>query len=315
MVSSNDVQRLFLQAVISRGMLSENLAMVIWAKCVDAVKAADESLNIPHDGSKAAWEAFTTKITNTLDPLDLDFHHQAEENTGRKMWAIVNKKGDAVAQMATDYSAQEIAYFKAIVEQIMLARNEAYSVSSLAALREVNSLKSNMSKTQAEVVLGSFVAKGWLLKSSTLMELNTYLKETYAEEYIECTICMESLTRGVACITPNCKTRLHRHCFKAFRRRTSACPSCRKDWPEEVKSMAPVGEDAVKDGQDEGGRRLRRKSTAEDSDEDDEDDEEEEPSQPASTQKKARPAKKPSQLSDDEEEEDYAPRRRSGRAA
>ena len=23
------------------------------------------------------------------------------------------------------------------------------------------------------------------------MELNTYLKETYAEEYIECTICME----------------------------------------------------------------------------------------------------------------------------
>jgi hypothetical protein len=47
----------------------------------------------------------------------------------------------------------------------MLAPNEAYSVSSLAALREVNSLKTNMSKTQAEVVLGSFVAKGWLLKS------------------------------------------------------------------------------------------------------------------------------------------------------
>lgn len=55
------------------------------------------------------------------------------------------------------------------VEQIMLARNEAYSVSSLAALREVNSLKSNMSKTQAEVVLGSFVAKGWLLKSSSVL--------------------------------------------------------------------------------------------------------------------------------------------------
>lgn len=48
----------------------------------------------------------------------------------------------------------------------MLARHEAYSISSFAALREVNNLKSNMSKTQAEVVLGSFVAKGWLLKSS-----------------------------------------------------------------------------------------------------------------------------------------------------
>ena len=48
----------------------------------------------------------------------------------------------------------------------MLAPNESFSVSSLAALREVNTLKSNMTKAQAEVVLGSFVAKGWLLKSS-----------------------------------------------------------------------------------------------------------------------------------------------------
>lgn len=49
----------------------------------------------------------------------------------------------------------------------MLAPHESFSVSSLAALREVNAIKpkSNMSKTQAEVVLGSFVAKGWLLKS------------------------------------------------------------------------------------------------------------------------------------------------------
>lgn len=51
------------------------------------------------------------------------------------------------------------------VEQIMLAPNESYSVSSLAALREVNALKGTMTKTQAEVVLGSFVAKGWLVKS------------------------------------------------------------------------------------------------------------------------------------------------------
>jgi len=47
----------------------------------------------------------------------------------------------------------------------MLAPHEAFSVSSLAALRELSAIKSNMSKTQAEVVLGSFVAKGWLLKS------------------------------------------------------------------------------------------------------------------------------------------------------
>jgi len=47
----------------------------------------------------------------------------------------------------------------------MLAPNSSYSISSLAALREVNSLTSPMTKTQAESVLASFVAKGWLLKS------------------------------------------------------------------------------------------------------------------------------------------------------
>ena len=51
------------------------------------------------------------------------------------------------------------------VEQIMLAPNNSYSISSLAALREVNALTSPMTKTQAESVLASFVAKGWLLKS------------------------------------------------------------------------------------------------------------------------------------------------------
>jgi len=49
----------------------------------------------------------------------------------------------------------------------MQAPDESFSVSSLVALREVNAIKpkTNMSKAQAEAVLGSFVAKGWLLKS------------------------------------------------------------------------------------------------------------------------------------------------------
>jgi hypothetical protein len=48
----------------------------------------------------------------------------------------------------------------------MLAPREAFSVSSLAALRELSTAKINMTKSQAEVVLSSFVSKGWLLKSA-----------------------------------------------------------------------------------------------------------------------------------------------------
>ena len=47
----------------------------------------------------------------------------------------------------------------------MLAPNESYSVSSLAALREIGHLKLNVTKAQGEVLLSTFVAKGWLKKS------------------------------------------------------------------------------------------------------------------------------------------------------
>ncbi|KAG6880552.1 hypothetical protein C0993_005816, partial [Termitomyces sp. T159_Od127] len=100
----------------------------------------------------------------------------------------------------------------------MLAPRRAYSVSSTVALREVSAIrpKMNMTKSQAEAVLGSFVAKGWLAKSKydtllfpsktqadttrrgryslstrSLLELSPYLKTTYPEELVECTICLE----------------------------------------------------------------------------------------------------------------------------
>ncbi|EKM55550.1 uncharacterized protein PHACADRAFT_256260 [Phanerochaete carnosa HHB-10118-sp] len=38
MVSSNDVQRLYLQAILSRRILSQKLAAQIWYKCAEAVK-------------------------------------------------------------------------------------------------------------------------------------------------------------------------------------------------------------------------------------------------------------------------------------
>jgi len=74
------------------------------------------------------------RINKTLDKLDLEFRHLNDESTGREMYALVwnhlflnresrflvsnlqvNRKGDEIAQMATDYSAVEIAFFKAIV--------------------------------------------------------------------------------------------------------------------------------------------------------------------------------------------------------
>ena len=56
MVSSLDVQRLFLQSAISRRVLSADLAVVVWKQCVEAVKGLVLCPIPPHPHSKTATQ-------------------------------------------------------------------------------------------------------------------------------------------------------------------------------------------------------------------------------------------------------------------
>ena len=123
------------------------------------------------------------------------------------------------------------------------------------------------------------------LASRSLMELQPYLKSTYPDDLLECTICTEVcylypifilsthevlqvLTRGVACYAPNCKVRIHAHCLATFRRSKTgtACPSCSKAWPKD-KLLTPVGEEAAREGDDR--KRRVRVDFADDNEEED----------------------------------------------
>jgi hypothetical protein len=280
MVSSADVQRLFLQSVISRRVLSADLAKALWKQSVEAVKAADDTLQINANTNSAdGWSDFLATVNKSLDPLDLELSRMRNEITGKEMYALVNRKDDEVARIASDYSPLEISYFRALVEQIMLAPNSSYSISSLAALREVNALTSPMTKTQAESVLASFVAKGWLLKSKkgrfslsprSLLELQPYLKSTYPEEVLDCVICLEILTRGYACPRADCKVRMHNACYDAYRRSNSKChlTTCGEDWGRAGNDkVLPIGEAAAP--KDEWPRRTRRSLTESEDEQDD----------------------------------------------
>ena len=60
----------------------------------------------------------------------------------------------------------------------MLAPREAFSVSSFAALREVSLVK-GMTKTQGEIVLASFVASGWLIRSKCVVLIFSFMDTNY----------------------------------------------------------------------------------------------------------------------------------------
>ncbi|KAF9052949.1 Nse1 non-SMC component of SMC5-6 complex-domain-containing protein [Panaeolus papilionaceus] len=282
-ISESDVEKLFLQAVLSRGIVSTKLAKILWKKSREAVKGSCSSVVVELAHEDTAFVDFAQRISTSLDKLDLEFRCGRDETSGVEMWAIVNRKEDEISKMATEYTPTEITFFKLVVEQIMLAPRESFSVSSLAAMREASNMKPNMTKSQAEVTLASFVAKGWLLKSSrgryslstrAILELGvSYLKSEYPDEIIECTICLELMTRGIACHTPNCKIRMHTPCFMRFRRDREICPSCGANWPREPKNkpLIPIGEEAAKKEDD---LRRRTRQTSQESDEEDGDEEE-----------------------------------------
>ncbi|KAH8833826.1 hypothetical protein DL96DRAFT_1578514 [Flagelloscypha sp. PMI_526] len=259
MATPQDVPRLFLQAVLSRRVLSSDLARIIWRKSIETIQEASETdIDIP-DNDKS-WVEFLRDVNDSLNDLDLEFRQFRDEEEGRAWFGIVNRKGDDIAQAATNYSAAEIAYFKALVTQIMLAPRKAYSISSTAALREVNFVK-GLTKLQAENVLDHFVANRWLnrsrrgrysLSARTVLELESYLKTEFPDEVINCTVCRDMLTKGYACTTVGCKGRTHLHCLNVAR---GKCTECKEEWPKSSdvskakNPLIPIGEDAVKDNE------------------------------------------------------------------
>lgn len=103
-------------------------------------------------------------------------------------------------------------------------------------------------------------------------------------------------THGIACNTRNCQVRMHYHCFEKFRKVKSTCPTCNTAWPADAHNtqLIPVGEGAVKEGQDDGKRRVRVRSPADSDEEEGEEDmyeDDDEASQAAPSQSQSQPKK------------------------
>jgi non-structural maintenance of chromosomes element 1 len=90
--------------------------------------AVDETVHVPN----MDWDDFVSQLNNSLNKLDLEFARAHDEETGKEMWALVsvlsdnpylshmdqvNRRDDDVATVASDYSPQDIAYFKSLVSE------------------------------------------------------------------------------------------------------------------------------------------------------------------------------------------------------
>lgn len=167
---------------------------------------------LPGDVTQEDLTSYIAAANTALSPFDLEIRGTYHQTSRERVYALVNTTSDALTQLATTYSADEIAFVKRVLDAMFetynTARQEAMVITSLQALRlakpsgEGNrrdpqngnatqgSSGSGLSMSQAESMMKRLVEEGWLEKSRkgfyslsprALMELRGWLVATYNE--------------------------------------------------------------------------------------------------------------------------------------
>ncbi|KAJ3088804.1 hypothetical protein HK102_007878 [Quaeritorhiza haematococci] len=225
------VQRLFLYSYFSHRIASEQAAKNLYRKACD--KHGERY-------QEAEFITFINKVTRSIEPLHLSFRRSIDPESGITYWALVNLKGDAIAQLATEYTPAEINYLKRLINLIVNADDEAFELSSTIALREAGKVKPMISKKDAQVFLEKLVQKKWFdernglysLALRSILELETYLKEEFGDLIMDCTICKDiATTHSERCEVAQCSARIHVSCSQRyFQQHQKKCPLCGSAW-------------------------------------------------------------------------------------
>ncbi|GAA5915810.1 uncharacterized protein JCM6883_006294 [Sporobolomyces salmoneus] len=225
-------RHLFLQSLISRRVMRKELAEQLYKDCVKLCKVEDAP----------DLADFMASIEKGINLIGFDLRQSKDQETGQNVYILANSVQDTAAKLATEYKAEEIAFFKAIVAKIMLARDMSYCVSQSEAVKEA---KAPITRVFAIQLVKSFLAKDWLslhpsgrliLSTRSLTELAPYIRETFTEEdeeetleprertVVYCAYCTKIVTSGYACPNRHCPVRLHTDCASATIGNTGQCP-------------------------------------------------------------------------------------------
>ncbi|KAJ5930937.1 hypothetical protein N7466_006430 [Penicillium verhagenii] len=272
--SYDNSNRAFLQAFMGRSSMTFEEAQPVLAAIFSA--HGGETVD-PSDVTQEHLSSYISAANTAISPFDLEIRssfrqtpkptdQESSDSPPTRVYALVNTTSDPITQLATTYSADEIAYVKRLLDYMFDTNNnrlcEGMVITSIQALNIRSSAEANrrrsanaatqqsqgaaqsLTMTQAENMMQNLVAEGWLEKNLSprgLMELRGWLVAEYNEEVDGvrkerikfCAACRDIITVGQRCEDRNCLGRLHDHCMRNFFRihRAEKCPVCKKDWP------------------------------------------------------------------------------------
>ncbi|GAB7366408.1 hypothetical protein MBLNU230_g8205t1 [Neophaeotheca triangularis] len=243
----NNSHRAFLQAILTH----QTLTYQTGAALLSAIQTA-ATPDRPTATGDITLEDFTNTIAQLneqLTTLDFEIRATTHQQSKEQVWCLINTSGDGIAQLATGFGAEELAFVKRVLDLMFERYNtraaEVMAVTSMQALKVARPRESlGAGRTQAAVatngvtireaerVLEGLREEGWLelseagffsLSPRALMELRGWLVETYngvevdeegeEEEVVKrirhCKACGNIVTVGQRCPDLDCEGRLH----------------------------------------------------------------------------------------------------------
>lgn len=216
-----DTNRAFIQTFLGRNVLTFEEAQPLLA----AIFSVHEKKTVSAaDITQEDFNSMVSAANDALSPLDFEIRSTFHQETRERYYALVNTTSDALTQIATIHSTDEIGYVKRLLDAMFETNNvekrEAMCIAGKGALNlvgagrretvsEQSQPKLNLTLNDAEVLLSQLVVEGWLEKSSkgfyslsprALMELKGWLFETYNDDennvrkIKSCQACKEIIT-------------------------------------------------------------------------------------------------------------------------
>ncbi|RMD39453.1 hypothetical protein DV735_g5673, partial [Chaetothyriales sp. CBS 134920] len=199
----NDANRAFVQAMFARNTLTLDTAKPLLAD-IFSVQGGRE---VGHeDVTLDDLTSYVAAANTALSPFNYEIRNTLHQRTRERVWALVNTTSDPLTQLATSYTANEIAYVKSLLDAMFdgpanRGRKEAMCLSTMEAVQlsranrpetqngaSQSNSSHNLSIREAEDVLAKLTDQGWLEKSRggfytltprALMELKGWLVDTY----------------------------------------------------------------------------------------------------------------------------------------
>jgi len=221
---------------MSKQFLSEKETKNVYQKACSAF--GDES---PPEN----FTNFLDGINKSLRPLDMEIRHEISEDDGAVHYGLVNTAEDEHSKMATDFSPNDIAFFKKVMDLIVTSPDG--TVSSMDALNTSSDLDKKMTMSHAEELIEKLVKDNWMSESSgsyslgprAMLELHPYLKRVYEDDIVDCMMCHTIAIKGQCCT--QCEGKIHIRCAARYfqGRAQKTCPNqqCGAVWMYEIPQL------------------------------------------------------------------------------